>query len=411
MKTVPQLAQSLAELVASAEVRAACDWFRRERKWINEKHLAVCRIAAPTFLEEGRAQWLAAEFQGLGWDVKSDKAGNVIAGLAGVGAPRVVITAHMDTVLAPRQPEDIRPLGDGRLSGPGVSDNGAGLAALLALAAVWKAARPLSEDEPAPLLVATVGEEGEGNLAGIRYFCRYVTPEQYNAILVLDGPGVEHITTRGLASKRVEVVIAGPGGHSWRDAERPNPVHALSRAITLFADRCREWTTPAPGETRGRASCHVGVMQGGSSINSIPIEAMAKADLRSEDAACLDQLAHLLGECALEAADAENSHALGGRLQVRVREIGSRPGGELRAGSPVLECFRAIDLHLGIRSRLDCSSTDANIPISLGLPAVSIGVGGQGGGAHTQNEWYSPDGRELGLTRVLLAACMLNYAR
>jgi acetylornithine deacetylase/succinyl-diaminopimelate desuccinylase-like protein len=415
MKAVPTLARSLAELAASPGVKAACDWFRRERAWINEKHLALCRIPSTTFLEEARAQWMAEQFRAVGWKAQIDRAGNVIASLKDAeGASRpVVITAHLDTVLAPRTPEDIRALGDGRLSGPGVADNGAGLAALLALAAVWTACPPLEADETPPLFVATVGEEGEGNLAGIRYFCKDVSPQSYNGILVLDGPGVDHVTNRALASKRVEVAFSGPGGHSWRDAERPNPIHALSRTITLFNQRTHDWTAPPVAtdlrstSAKPRVSCHIGIVHGGSSINSIPTDAFAKADLRSEDPERLDEIARLLADCASEAADIENAESAAGRLQVRVREIGSRPGGQLPSDAPILECFRALDQHLGIRSRLDCSSTDANIPLSLGLPAVSIGVGGNGGGAHTPNEWYSPDSRELGLSRVLLAACLL----
>ena len=393
-------------------VRNACEWFRKERSWINEQHLTLCRIPAPTFLEQQRAEWMAAQFRTLGWDAKLDRAGNVIAALPGcAGSERVVVAAHLDTVLAPRISDDIRALGDGRLTGPGVADNGAGLAALLALAAVWKAARPTDEDEPPPLLVATVGEEGEGNLAGIRYFCRNLPANPYSGFLVLDGPGVSHLTVRALASKRVEVNFSGPGGHSWRDAERPNPLHALSRLVTLFIERARPWTvlpTNGNGESKARSSCHFGIMQGGSSINSIPAEAWAKADLRSEDASNLEPLVELLAECASEAVEIENNASAGGRVQARVREIGSRPGGQLAESSPLLTCFRALDQHLGIRSRLDCSSTDANIPLSLGLPAVAMGAGGQGGGAHTAAEWYSPEGRELGLSRVLLAVSLLT---
>ncbi|MGH9559742.1 MAG: M20/M25/M40 family metallo-hydrolase [Bryobacteraceae bacterium] len=392
------LAQSVADLAATPGVRAAIDWLRRERAWINEQHLNLCRIPAPTFFEQKRAEWIAEKFRTLGWESKIDRAGNALAWLPGRReAPGVALTAHLDTVLAPRSPEEIGIAADGRMHGPGVSDNGAGLAALLAIAAAWSASPPL--DPPlTPVLIANVGEEGEGNLNGMRFLCR--AANRFRAFLVLDGPSTDHITTQALASRRFEVVIAGPGGHSWSDSGTGNPVHALARAVTLFLDEVPQ--NPVP-----RSSFNFGVIEGGSSINSIPVEARAKVDLRSESAERIDSMAALLTSAIERAVASENARRSGGRVNGRVKEIGSRPGGELVENSPVLECLRAVDAHLGIRSRLDCSSTDANIPLSLGIPAVSIGAGGQGGGAHTPAEWFSPEGRELGLRRILLALCLL----
>ncbi len=379
----------------------ALDWFRRERGWINEHHLKLCRVPAPTFFEQKRAEWMAERFRSLGWDAKMDRAGNVVASLAGKrDAPSVAVTAHLDTVLAPRSADEIKALGDGRLLGPGVSDNGAGLAALLALAAAWSNLAPVEATALTPVLVANVGEEGEGNLSGMRYLCRPAQGAKYRAFLVLDGPSMEHITCQALASRRFDVTITGPGGHSWSDCGVGNPVHALSRAVTLFTDGAMN-----PGGAK--SSYNFGVIEGGSSINSIPSEARAKVDLRSESAERIDQMAGLLASMVERAIEIENSRSAGGRVAGRLKEIGSRPGGGLRDGAPILECLRAVDAHLGIRSHLDCSSTDANIPLSLGLPAVSIGAGGQGGGAHTAAEWFQPDGREVGLKRILLALCWL----
>jgi tripeptide aminopeptidase len=398
---VPLAAQSVAELSQTAGVRAAVDWFRRERSWINEHHLKLCRVPAPTFFEQKRAEWMTERFRSLGWDAKMDRAGNVVASLAGKrDTGSVAVTAHLDTVLAPRSAEEIKALGDGRLLGPGVSDNGAGLAALLALAGAWSASPPVGDTALTPVLVANVGEEGEGNLSGMRYLCRQANGAKYRAFLVLDGPSTDHITCQALASRRFDVTITGPGGHSWSDYGVGNPVHALSRAVTLFTDEAANPAGP-------KSSFNFGVIEGGSSINSIPSEARSKVDLRSESAERIDQMAGLLASTVERALEIENARSAGGRVAGRVKEIGSRPGGGLREGAPILECVRAVDAHLGIRSRLDCSSTDANIPLSLGLPAVSIGAGGQGGGAHTAAEWFQPDGRELGLKRILLALCWL----
>lgn len=381
-------------------MKAAVDWFRRERAWINEQHLKLCRIPAPTFFEQKRAEWIAEKFKSLGWDAKIDRAGNVIAFLTSQRDGAVAVTAHLDTVLAPRTPEDIRLGTDGRLFGPGVSDNGAGLAALLALAAAWKAAPPL--EDAAPVLIANVGEEGEGNLSGMRYLCRPAGGAKFRAFLVLDGPSTEHITYRALASRRFDVTITGPGGHSWSDSGVGNPVHALSRAITAFLDEAPNGHGSGP-----RSSFNFGIIEGGSSINSIPSEARTKVDLRSESPDRIDRMAALLGSAVERAIETENGRASAGRVSGKVREIGSRPGGGLREDAPIVECMRAVDAQMGIRSHLDCSSTDANIPLSLGLPAVSIGAGGQGGGAHSAAEWFHPDGREFGLRRVLLALSWL----
>lgn len=384
-------------------MRAALDWFRRERSWIQEQHLKLCRIAAPTFFEQKRAEWIAALFRSLKWDAKIDRAGNVVASLESRrDAPLIAVTAHLDTVLAPRTPEDIRLSPDGKMFGPGVSDNGAGLSALLALAAVWQAAKPLADSPLSPVLIANVGEEGEGNLSGMRYLCRAVASgapaPRIKMFLVLDGPGTDRITSQALASRRFDVAITGPGGHSWSDYGVGNPVHALSRAVTLFTDR-----VPTGGP---KSSFNFGLIEGGSSINSIPSEARAKVDLRSESASRIDEMAALLAAAVEEAIQIENNRG-SARVAAKLKEIGSRPGGGLAPGAPLLECLRAVDTYLGIRSHLDCSSTDANIPLSLGIPAVSIGTGGQGGGAHTAAEWYQPEGRELGLRRILLALCLL----
>ncbi len=284
--------------------------------------------------------------------------------------------------------------------GPGVSDNGAGLSALLAVAAAVRSCMP-RPDLPL-VLVANIGEEGEGNLSGMRYLCRQSPlASRIRSFLVLDGPSVDHITWQALASRRFDVTITGPGGHSWSDYGIGNPVHALSRAITLFADKGQN------GGASPRSSFNFGVVEGGSSINSIPSLARAKVDIRSESSTRMNELASFLTACVEKAIEVENERSSGGKVAAKIKEIGSRPGGQLTEDSHILAVMRAVDQHLGIRSRLDCASTDANIPLSLGLPAVSIGAGGQGGGAHTPGEWFHPDGREFGLRRILLAIHLL----
>jgi tripeptide aminopeptidase len=396
-------ARAVAELAQSPGLRECLQWFQRERLWITEQHLQLCRIAAPTFFEQKRAEWMAQQFRGLGCEAQIDRAGNVVASLTeDREGPFVAITAHLDTVLAPRTNEEISVGAGGMLQGPGVSDNGAGLSALLAIAKAMKATH-LDEDAGGSVLfIANVGEEGEGNLSGMRYLCRQSNlASKIRAFLVLDGPATDHITCQALASRRFDVSIAGPGGHSWSDYGIGNPVHALSRAISLFAE------IRVNGAASPRSSFNFGIIEGGSSINSIPTLARAKIDIRSESGSKIDEMAAMLTQCVEKAMEVENDRSTGGKVTAKIKEIGSRPGGQLALDAPLLNCLRAADSHLGIRARLDVASTDANIPLSLGIPAVSIGAGGQGGGAHTPAEWYHPDGREFGLRRVVLTLSLL----
>ncbi len=392
----------LAEIAAESGLRECLHWFTREKKWINERHLELCRIPAPTFQEQRRAEWIADRLRAAGWSAKIDRAGNVVAAPAAAEPARVALTAHLDTVLAPRQADDIRSTGDGKFLGPGVADNGAGLAALLAVAQAIPACDAAALF-PGLVLAANVGEEGEGNLSGMRYLCRpQALGSKVKAFVVLDGPGTDHITARALASRRFELLITGPGGHSWSDYGVGNPAHALSRAITLFSEHVAIANGSSP-----RCSFNFGTLEGGPSVNSIPTTARSKVDLRSESLDRIDEMAGLLNGSVERAVEVENERATGGKVGGKLRDIGFRPGGRLAESAQLLSCLRAVDAYLGIRATTDCASTDANIPLSLGVEAVSIGAGGSGGGAHSPSEWYHPEGRELGLKRVLLTLALL----
>jgi len=384
---------NIGELADDRGVRECLQWFTREKQWINEAHLQLCRVPSPTFLEQQRAAWFQEQFKSLGWPASIDRAGNVIA--AQGDGPYVALTAHLDTVIAPRNKDDISVDGEGRFCGPGVSDNGAGLAALLAIARVWKNGAKLPENARGLLLVANVGEEGEGNLLGMRHLCKQAPlARKIEAMLVVDGANTDHITNRALGSRRFEVAFSGPGGHSWSDYGVGNPLHALCRAVALFSEARLDGTP--------KSAINVGLIEGGSSVNAIPQSARAKVDIRSENNSRMEELVELLAASVERARETENQRASGGRVTAKVKEIGSRPAAALPEDAPILQCVRAVDAHLGIRSHLDCSSTDANIPLSLGIPAVAIGAGGVGGGAHTTQEWFRPEGRDLGLKRIFL---------
>jgi acetylornithine deacetylase/succinyl-diaminopimelate desuccinylase-like protein len=386
---------NLNELADLPGVKDALQFFTREKQWINEIQLQFCRVPAPTFMEQERAAWFLEQFKALGWDTFIDRVGNVIATVG--PEPYIALTAHLDTVLAPRTANDIS-VDSGRFLGPGVSDNGAGLAALLAVARVWRSNAIASGSLSRGLmLVANVGEEGEGNLLGIRHLCKQA--RKIAAFVIVDGANTDHITTRALGSRRFEVTFSGPGGHSWSDFGVGNPVHALCRAVALFAE------TRLDGGPK--SSVNVGLIEGGSGVNAIAQSARAKVDIRSESNERMDALVDILNSAVESARDQENQRASGARVTVRTREIGSRPAATLPENAPILQFVRAVDGHLGIRSHVDCSSTDANIPLSLGIPAIAIGAGGIGGGAHTTGEWFSPEGRDLGLKRILLTLLLL----
>jgi len=240
----------------------------------------------------------------------------------------------------------------------------------------------------------------------MRFLCKQTTlVARVRAFLVLDGPSTDHITAQALASRRFEISFAGPGGHSWNDYGTPNPVHAVGDVISVFAQAAE---ARLGAERRTRCSYNFGLVEGGTSVNSIPSSSRAKLDLRSEDPLLLDEIAGLLTTAVERSLERENRDVRTERLTAKIKELGSRPGGRLQESSPLLRTLEAVDAYLSIRARVDCASTDANVPLSMGLPAVSIGAGGQGGGAHTHQEWYQPDTRDLGLRRILLALMALS---
>jgi tripeptide aminopeptidase len=285
-----------------------------------------------------------------------------------------------------------------RLFAPGISDNGTGLTALVLLA------RALHETKIRPkntiLFVADVGEEGEGNLRGMRALVD-AYKKRLKYVIALDGAATEYVTTAALASRRVEISVSGPGGHSWSDFGVPNPIHALGRGIARFV-AVRVPESP-------RTSFNIGEIEGGTSVNSIPSHALMKVDLRSESETELGKEENFLRESIQSGIDEEMTAArdrgMAGSanvLDLKVNVLGIRPAGELPENSPLLAALLAADMRLGNRSRRERSSTDANIPLSVGIPAISLGAGGRSGGAHTTEEWYEPTNRELGLQRVAL---------
>jgi len=373
-------------------------WIDKSASWLTDQQVRLTEIPAPETKEAQRGEYFKGLLESAGLKVRVDQTGNVVAERPGSDTNSVILlAAHLDTVFP--DGTDVRVKRNAsRLSAPGIADNGAGLAALAGLA------RALSESRiqttKTIVIAGDVGEEGEGNLRGIRALV-----EEYGSrlstVIAVDGASTEHITTQGIASHRFDISIAGPGGHSWSDFGAPNPITALSRGIVKFS------ALPMPDEPR--SSYNFAIIEGGTSVNSIPARAAVKVDLRSEDEAQVDKMERALRDAMQAGAKEEMSASRGSNdsLQVDFRSLGSRPAGKLPDNAPLLETLRSVDRFLGNRSRLERSSTDANIPLSLGIPAVSLGGGGKGAGSHTLAEWYDPTGRELGLKRLFLATVAL----
>jgi tripeptide aminopeptidase len=376
----------------------AIDWVAKNADWITEQQIRMNEISAPELGETRRGEFLKKLFEAAGLKVRTDKTGNVIGEYAGVeGKGVVLLAAHLDTVFPSGTDVRVKRAGT-RLSAPGITDNGAGLAALIAVAQALSVSRIRTTNTI--VLAGDVGEEGEGNLRGIRALV-----ESYGsrlaAVIAIDGASTDYITTQGIASRRSEVSITGPGGHSWSDFGAPNPITALARGIVRFS------AIRLPDDPR--SSYNFGIVEGGTSINSIPARAAVKVDLRSEAEGQLAKMEGALRDAMQAGAKEEMAAAPPGedQLEVNFRSLGSRPAGKLPDDSPLLSTIQGVDRYLGNLSRIERSSTDANIPLSLGIPAVALGGGGNGGGSHTLAEWYDPTGRELGLKRILLTTLAL----
>lgn len=393
---VPQALRSSrsGSLADQAQVRDALDFLEKNLDWVTEQQARLTEIPAPSFQEQKRAEEVRALLSAEGLSVHLDKLGNVIGELHGTQENEaVLLAAHLDTVFPAGTEVKVKRQGD-RLAAPGISDNGTGLAGLVAVARAIHAAK--IKPQRTILFAANVGEEGEGNLRGMRALIDSYR-EKLRAVIVLDGSGIDHVTTKALASRRLEVVITGPGGHSWSDFGLPNPINALVRGSVRFIN------TKVP--VSPRTTFNLGQVEGGTSVNSIPYEAKLKVDLRSESEDEITRMETALRECVATGVKDEMDNSRDrsrGKLDWKVNLIGSRPGGELSADSPLLAALRFADEFVGNTSRNERSSTDANIPLSMGIDAIAIGAGGNGGGAHSLQEWYEPAGRDAGLKRVLL---------
>ncbi len=391
-RTAQQIVAQIAELSA---VHEAFAWFRAHARELEDIQLEVTAIPAPPWGEAARGEWLRERFAGLGLaEVHQDELGNVFGIRPGTDANAtfLALSAHIDTVFPAGTPIAVSRQ-ENKLYGPGISDNGSGITALLAIASALGASE-IAHSAPI-LFIGNVGEEGEGNLRGMRHiFEQQRWLDSIGALVVLDGAGTDTIIAEGLGSRRYEITVRGPGGHSWSDFGVANPIVALARIIERFS----QTTVPANPKT----TFNVGVVEGGTSVNSIPQSATMRVDTRSASFEQLDRLEKALRDAVKEGT----AHTAGRKKQdvltAEVSVIGDRPAADLPADSRLMKMIRAVDGQLQNTARVQRASTDANIPLSLGREAIAIGAGGSGGGAHTVNEWYDSAGRDLGLKRILL---------
>jgi acetylornithine deacetylase/succinyl-diaminopimelate desuccinylase-like protein len=390
------LHKSASELMSNVAVTRALRFFETNAEAITNEQIRICSVPASPFGEHERAEYLREKFSELGLtEVEIDEEGNCVGLLQGASRkPLIVVSAHLDTVFS-KDTDFTVVKRENKLFAPGIADDGCGLAALIALAQVIQNERiPL---EGSLLFVGTVGEEGEGNLRGVRHlFTKGRWASQVDAFLSFDGPGVDRITNRALGSRRYRVEFTGPGGHSWGDFGVPNPVHALGRAVSRLAGY------PTPKDPR--TTFNVGRIEGGTGVNSIARSARMEVDLRSTAESELQRLDAFFRRAMRDATDEENGSRRAGDplLQLKLDLIGERPTGETPSDSPLVELALEATRILGVEPRLDQSSTDSNLPISLGIPAITLGAGGTSGSSHTLDEWYDPRDRDKGLKRGLL---------
>ena len=400
--TTASAQRRIARLATLTAVHRAFYWLHLHQPQLRQWQLEMVRIPAPPFGEAARAAWFLDRFEQLGLtNIHLDDAGNALAEITDSSVsqandlPCVLISAHLDTVFPPNTScEPVEDAETPRIFAPGICDNGAGLTGLLAIAA---ALRYAGIAPPIPLLfAANVGEEGEGDLRGMRHlFLDGSYRGRIAASIALEGSGANVVVTRALGSLRFRVTISAPGGHAWTDAGTPNPILILSHALTRLA------AIELPSQPR--TVLNAGMISGGTSINSIPESSTVLLDLRSTDPAQLRvteaEVRHILAE-TVDIAAGKNSSA--GSVRLTIEAIGDRPAAALPEDSSLLQTVRAVDRHLALRTEARLGSTDANIPLSLGVPAIAIGAGGRGGGIHTMQEWYDPTDRETALRRILL---------
>ncbi|MFV0387375.1 MAG: M20/M25/M40 family metallo-hydrolase [Pyrinomonadaceae bacterium] len=389
-----QVSTDISALIKDSRVEMTLERIEKVEPELVEEQIKFSLIPAPSFQEGERGKYFAARFKELGLEnVRIDEVGNVIAERPGTDskAPTLLLAAHLDTVF-PIETE-LKPIREGNvIKLPGISDDGRGLAVLIAIAHALNETGLKTKGKI--IFTANVGEEGAGDLRGVRYLFNHELKGQVSQFISIDGSGLD-VVTGAVGSKRYRVYYKGPGGHSYGAFGMANPIHALGRLISKVA----EFQTPVDPKT----TFNVGIVKGGTSVNSIAFEASADVDLRSIDPWELEKLDKLFKEKAAEALSEENRRWMDkGKLEMVLEKIGDRPTGNQTQGLPIIRLASSVNRALNIKDDFGFSSTDANLPISLGIPAITIGGGGTSTGAHSLREQWDSTDSAVGSKRALL---------
>lgn len=386
----------VARLTARPEIIQALDLARDLEAGAESDLIELTEIPAPPFGEAARAARFAEMLQVAGLpEVSIDGVGNVIARRAGLGAGETVaIVAHLDTVFPAGTDVTVTRRGE-RLYAPGIGDDTRGLVLLLNVARILERAdiRTVADI----LFVGSVGEEGLGDLRGVRHLLRRGGP-RVDRVIAIDGGSDRRVVNQALGSRRYRVTLTGPGGHSWGDFGLANPAHALGRATYYFDE-----AAAVVVNTGSPASYNVGRIGGGTSVNAVPHESWAEIDMRSIDPNQVDRLEGALRDAVTRALDEQNrARDRGELLEADFELIGDRPSGTVAPETPLVQQALAVTRFLGLAPQLAAASTDANLPIADDLPAITLGRGGTGGGAHALTEWWAPRDAHIAVQRALL---------
>lgn len=384
-------------------LRAAVDRLKADNAWTLEQQRTICEVPAPPFKEQARGLEMKRRFEALGYKTRIDSIGNVIAERRGDGTwPALVVAGHLDTVFPEGTDVTVKTTGT-RMKAPGISDDCRGLATVLAVARAYALGQ--IETKGTIYFVANVGEEGPGNLRGTRYLFERTLKDSIDAFISVDGGGnPADVTTHAVGSIRYKVTFKGPGGHSYGAFGTPNPIHALGRAIAMIGDV----TVPATPKT----TFNVGVVEGGTSVNSIPFSGAMEIDMRSVSEAELKKVDAQVLALLAKARDAENARwnatDPARKISFTIDTIGIRPANSSQTeNAPIVVAAAKAAKELGLtRMRYVATSTDANYPMSIGVPAITVNAGGEDAGSHSLDEWYD-DGADgfLGpqFTAILIA--------
>jgi tripeptide aminopeptidase len=386
-------------IVGNAKVKAALDTIKADDAATFAEQKRITEIAAPPYKEKVRAEYYLKRMQELGLkDASIDAEGNVIALRKGTGGgrPKLAIAAHLDTVFPEGTDVTVKEK-DGVVTGPGIGDDARGLVALLSIIKAMNTNGLATVGDI--LFVGDVGEEELGNLRGMKALFRDHT--DIDGFISIDGLGIDRVVNQATGSHRYEMIFKGPGGHSFQEFGLPSAIHAMGRAIAMIADL----QTPSDPKT----TFTVGTVSGGTSVNAIAAEARMAVDMRSNSTEELLKLEARLLDLVKQAVRDENARWKTDRLSVEIKLIGDRPAGMVAADSPVVLAAQksVAAVAPGQKVGLAGSSTDSNQPMSLGIPAVTIG-GGEGGNWHSRNEWYKPVDAWLGPQRAMLTVLMLQ---